>query len=542
VRDRAARAAHGSTSSASRPAAKRSSPPCDALDCDPVPRGATAALALASVLAAFGSSWACGLEFSCQDDPQCTLDGQVGTCEPDGFCSFPDSSCESGRRYHRSAADGVAGRCTTAAAEGSSGDSPEPSPPDLPSPAPGCGDGVVDGDEQCDDGNAVDGDGCNTDCIPSGQVVWNAEYDGLDDGDDDAWGIALGPAGDVFVVGRVGLDAEGSTAAWVRKYDAGGTELWTRDVVHGDAGKDGALSVALRPDGALLVAGWAATTIDPAAPDDLEDFWLAALDPDTGIVQAETVFDGNRGNDRIRGITITSDGDVVGTGWVGGSPEQPDDDLWYGRFDGQTLAPIWSETFDGEVGDDQGSQPAALGSGQLVVVGSLDRFASPRAWLRRLDADGNTVETVTSDDVSLWTGVATIPGSTDLMLGGTRFDGLGRAVARRVSVAGDTVWSGGWSDAEPSQEDELYALAVGPAGELVLAGRVDFGNGEGWDAWIAKFDPAGNHLWTRTHPGSAGSSDVASGVAVDQDGSVVLVGYRISASNGRNIWVRKYTP
>jgi cysteine-rich repeat protein len=29
---------------------------------------------------------------------------------------------------------------------------------------PRCGDGILDGGETCDDGNNVDGDGCNADC------------------------------------------------------------------------------------------------------------------------------------------------------------------------------------------------------------------------------------------------------------------------------------------------------------------------------------------------------------------------------------------
>ncbi len=35
---------------------------------------------------------------------------------------------------------------------------------DKPDPVPECGDGVVEGDELCDDGNTVDGDGCSADC------------------------------------------------------------------------------------------------------------------------------------------------------------------------------------------------------------------------------------------------------------------------------------------------------------------------------------------------------------------------------------------
>jgi hypothetical protein len=37
--------------------------------------------------------------FVCTNDPQCTRAGVQGTCESVGFCSFPDSTCASGRRF-----------------------------------------------------------------------------------------------------------------------------------------------------------------------------------------------------------------------------------------------------------------------------------------------------------------------------------------------------------------------------------------------------------------------------------------------------------
>lgn len=39
---------------------------------------------------------------------------------------------------------------------------------------PGCGDGVLEADELCDDGNTVDLDACNVDCEPSGELAWSA--------------------------------------------------------------------------------------------------------------------------------------------------------------------------------------------------------------------------------------------------------------------------------------------------------------------------------------------------------------------------------
>jgi hypothetical protein len=45
--------------------------------------------------------------FSCQDDSQC---GQ-GWCEVQGWCSFPDATCESGRRFGKHSGAGLAGHC-----------------------------------------------------------------------------------------------------------------------------------------------------------------------------------------------------------------------------------------------------------------------------------------------------------------------------------------------------------------------------------------------------------------------------------------------
>ena len=36
---------------------------------------------------------------TCSTDSQCDLFNVKGTCEPTGFCSYPDSSCPSGKRY-----------------------------------------------------------------------------------------------------------------------------------------------------------------------------------------------------------------------------------------------------------------------------------------------------------------------------------------------------------------------------------------------------------------------------------------------------------
>ncbi|HFE44065.1 MAG TPA: DUF4215 domain-containing protein, partial [Nannocystis exedens] len=45
-------------------------------------------------------------------------------------------------------------------------------------PAGECGDGIVSGDEECDDGNKKDGDGCSSDCTVEEKYCGDGEING----------------------------------------------------------------------------------------------------------------------------------------------------------------------------------------------------------------------------------------------------------------------------------------------------------------------------------------------------------------------------
>lgn len=80
--------------------------------------------------------------FVCGSDSECSSDDGEGTCQPTGYCSFPDDACVSGQRYGDLARDDLARLCvppgeseTESATAGSN---------DV------CGDAVRTGDEICD--------------------------------------------------------------------------------------------------------------------------------------------------------------------------------------------------------------------------------------------------------------------------------------------------------------------------------------------------------------------------------------------------------
>ena len=74
---------------------------------------------------------ACSLDpYHCDGDEQCRRGERTGTCEPVGFCSYPDDGCPSGSRFSPNAADALADACVqpqamTSSTAGDSGDASE---------------------------------------------------------------------------------------------------------------------------------------------------------------------------------------------------------------------------------------------------------------------------------------------------------------------------------------------------------------------------------------------------------------------------------
>lgn len=68
----------------------------------------------ALLLAVLASACSVG-GFVCQSDAQC---GRDGTCDPSGWCSFPDPSCPSGQRFGEHSGDGLGGMCVPESGDG----------------------------------------------------------------------------------------------------------------------------------------------------------------------------------------------------------------------------------------------------------------------------------------------------------------------------------------------------------------------------------------------------------------------------------------
>jgi hypothetical protein len=180
--------------------------------------------------------------------------------------------------------------------------------------------------------------------------------------------------------------------------------------------------------------------------------------------------------------------------------------------------------------------PLNLGGGTLSPSGDIDVFVA------KLDADGKHVWSKKLGGSHVSSGGVVVNTAGEIAVYGT-FSGsmtiggatLSSAVDERFVVKLDP--TGGVAFAKSFWHSGLlmdaFEVAMGSSGEMAISGSftsaVDFGGGTlsptgARDVYAAMLDPKGQHLWSKSYGGPAGTHAFGSSVAVDKNGDVVIVG------------------
>jgi cysteine-rich repeat protein len=367
-----------------------------------------------------------------------------------------------------------------------------------------CGDGVVDVDEFCDDGNTADGDGCNADCRPSAELLWEFRSEIFIT--DHFRDVAVAPDGTI-VAGGLWL-GEG---AWLTRFTAEGQGVWSRtfqksqfDAIQGVAVGEATIDVV----GATLGA-------------DQRDAWIAHLDGDGEILWEETVSSG-LGDDFGKKVSRTPEGDLVLAGVrsvEGGLAE-----LWVQRYapDG---AVQWTHTRPMNSGPLYELGPVLDAAADQVVIGFHTPPPAPSGELLFALQPETGAE--------LWS--QAVPMSEDVVRGLARAsdgDILAASFAtlvRRLSSAGESEWSRTQCMAEGRSND----VAVDAQGDVIVVGT-SFG-----DAQICKFTAAGELRWERLVAGGSGGFGLA--VALTADDRIVVAG-EMGNGDTPDAWLAMFSP
>ncbi len=348
---------------------------------------------------------------------------------------------------------------------------------------------------------------------PEGKLLWASRFG--DAAKQQVSGVAADSAGNVVVAGAFSgsidfgggpLTSAGGDDLYVAKLDPSGKHLWSKSFNGG--GDETAYRLAVSADDHIYLGGQFKGTITfgggSLTSAGSSDIYLVKLDP-TGKYVWNKSYGGATGDHYIGEIAPAPNGDVVISGMFteaidfgGGSLMSAGlYDVFVARVD--TFGdPVWSKSF-GSINDQKGGGAHVDAGGNVLLTGQFEGS---------LDFGGDVLVAEKVD-----------------------FSRPDIFVAK-LDAGGSHLWSKRFGDAEAQYGAEIRADS---AGNVVLVGgfegSIDFG-GEALtaamvdlnvpDIFVAKFDPAGAHLWSRRYGDEANQG--VSALAIDSGQNILLTG------------------
>jgi hypothetical protein len=356
--------------------------------------------------------------------------------------------------------------------------------------------------------------------------------------DDVGNSLAVDPFGNTYISGSskgaLGGPAAGFYDPVLIKLDTAGNELWSRQF--GTDGFDDSYGVAVDGAGNAYLSGYTWGGIGGPSVGGGDGF-LVKYDPSGNELWTKQIATDQM--DSPQSVAVDAAGNAYVCGHTKGSfdgPNAGDRDMFLVKLDPMGNQ-LWARQM-GTPGYDLVSSVAVDPSGNVFVTGWTEgELCGPQAgnadaYLVKFDAAGNrqwaqqfgtpSVETsrsVTADA----SGNAYVAGYTFGDLGGPS-GGAQDAYLVKFDAAGNELWS---HQAGLEGREYAYAVAVDDAGGVFLGGHTtsDFGgpSAGSYDAFLVKLDEAGNELWVDQIGTDA--TDIIRGMDVDGEGNVYVGGY-----------------
>ncbi|MBZ0111502.1 MAG: hypothetical protein K8J08_03500 [Thermoanaerobaculia bacterium] len=280
------------------------------------------------------------------------------------------------------------------------------------------------------------------------------------------------------------------------------------------------MDVSAALDGSLVAAGWIAM-----GQGQRTDGLIRRLEGD-GTTRWSKTFGGPR-MDQLKSVLESSSGDLVAGGTTRSQGETRDQDGWLLRLnsEGETR---W-EHFYGGSGDDQLYRVTELRDGSLAAVGvtTTDTAGAEDLWLVLVDAEGSLLwERRWGGERSDW-GYGVVESEEGLIVvgasaSGERLDLEGWIL--HVDLAGDLLWQRVLGE---TGSDEL--MDVVSSGNSFFAAGHTAAAGELGQFWLVRFGPEGTIDWQRQYGGPY--LDMAMALAINPAGELLLAGGSTPARN-----------
>jgi len=355
--------------------------------------------------------------------------------------------------------------------------------------------------------------------------------------------ITIAPDNSLYIAGvaspSVGSEVISSTfGSYLKKYDNYGSSIWTR--VLDIPIFNGATGVTASSDGAIYVTG--AMTSELGAG--ISDVYLTKYTSDGIKLWSQTI--GSTSGEQSTGIAMGSDGSVFITGYsfgdFDGQTNSGRDDAFLTKFnpDGSKA---WTKLFgDADLNDASGiavgSDDSIYITGETEVGRSGDFQHNIKTFLKKFNPDGTEswTQEIASTDGNTVHGTSVALGPNDEIIicgktwgnfgGNTTDSHSADAFISKFDSAGQNLWSkflggAGW--------DKAYSVDFSPDGSFYVSGETTSNlegntntNPDTSDAFLARYASSGALMWTKTF-GSLGV-DQARAVIIGADGSAYITG------------------
>jgi hypothetical protein len=368
------------------------------------------------------------------------------------------------------------------------------------------------------------------------QISWTRNKGTLDS--DRAMGVAVDGVGSAFLTGfslhiLAGPDGENDDS-FLTKYDSSGNLLWSRNIRPGQEVRS--YGVAVDAGGSPYISGRVYGTSGANF-----DAYLTKYNA-SGILQWSREL-GAAGNVESYGIAVDGVGNayIAGHTWgalngtnAGGA------DAFLAKYDAAGSL-VWTQQIGTTVGDygtsialDAMGNPYLSGftEGSLggTNAGGIDAFiakfddAGNMQWVKQLGSAMNDSSNAVAVDA---TGNTYFGGRTSGNLGGT-LKGLTDGFLAKFDAAGNSIWTKSIGTGDFAS---IHGVAVDLFGNILVGGESFAGVDR---AGIAKFSPSGTLLWSKAI-GAVRSNDAFTGIDVDGVGNPYLSGATYSAPDGTDL-------
>jgi deoxycytidylate deaminase len=228
-----------------------------------------------------------------------------------------------------------------------------------------------------------------------------------------------------------------------------------------------------------------------------------------------------------RGVAVTMDrrGNVIATGY-----NDVSNDTWYTvKYDSLSGAIAWAKTYSNGVGDDRPVAIVTDSNGDVIVTGYSTSTNQRDYYTIKYDGvDGSVIWQVRYNNSAQNGGdepvAIAVDASDNVIVTGKSFgSGTSDDIQTLKYAASNGAIVRNWRYSS-NQVDIPTALAIAPNGEPVVVGRTRV-NGSNTCYYTVRYNLADNNAaWDETFDHPNNGDDVATGVAVAPDGTVLVTG------------------